>query len=74
MQSDLKIYVGLVKEGTDVWRPVPARHIKDNVYVLLGTPSGNESWKYATGSTVRCAEHKFAGGELGLIAVELANE
>ena len=60
------------EEGTDVWRPVPAKHIRDDIYVLLGTMPESESWKFASGSKVRCSEHKFSGGDVGLIAVELA--
>jgi hypothetical protein len=66
------IFVALMDEGTDVWRPVEAERISDDRYLLVGVcDTEDEVWQFSPGSVVRCEVHKFAGGESGLAAVEL---
>jgi hypothetical protein len=65
------IYVYLVDEGTDVWRPVSADHIGDDLYRITGTPPNDtETWEFIAGETVRCREKGFASGERRLVAYE----
>jgi hypothetical protein len=44
-----QIYVSLLDEGTDVWRPVAAEHIRDDIYRIVGEIPGrrrlNQSMK-----------------------------
>lgn len=69
------IYMPLVGEGTDCWRPVRARRISEDIFEVTEKhiPS-DESWKLAPSSRVRCRNRIFAGGEAGLEAFEYAIE
>jgi hypothetical protein len=51
-----KIYVGLLNEGIDVWRPVKAEHLGGNVYRIVGQPYDREieSWQFEPGDVVIC--------------------
>lgn len=65
------IYIALVDEGTDVWRPVSADLVDENVYRIVGSPpDGTETWQFMPGDTVRCKHQAFAGGERRLVAYE----
>ena len=63
MATAHEIYVALLGEGTEVWRPVEAQPIGNDVFLLQGQISSGESWQFAPGTQVRCKEHIFAGGE-----------
>ena len=56
MSRIAEIYVCLLNEGVDVWRPVQAEHIRDNVYRI--TPQhydrNIESWQFEPGDEVVC--------------------
>ena len=65
-----EIYVVLLGEGTEVWRPVEALPIGNDIFLLQGQIPSGESWQFPPGTQVRCKEHVFAGGEHGLVAVE----
>jgi hypothetical protein len=64
------IYVSLLDEGTDVWRPVEAEHVSDNRYRIVSTNSDpdDEHWEFQTGEVVRC-ELRDLSGEKCLVAV-----
>ena len=65
------IHVALLDEGTDVWRPVSAELIQDDVYRITEVPLGDaENWEFRSGETVRCLRRTFASGETGLVACE----
>lgn len=65
------IYVYLRDEGIDVWRPVAAERIRDDVYRITdASPNDTESWEFSTGDTVRCNEKTFSDGKRGLVAFE----
>jgi hypothetical protein len=62
------IYIYLLDEGTDVWRPVSAEQISDEIYRITGSPPDDtETWQFFTGDTVRCREQTFASGERRLV-------
>jgi hypothetical protein len=65
------IYVYLLDEGTDCWRPVSAEHVRDDVYRITGEPPDpeNEKWEYLPGAVVRCRQKKLSGGDC-LVAYE----
>jgi hypothetical protein len=65
------IYVELLDEGVDVWRPVTATPEREGVYRLPDEPPVDEAWAFAPGSLVRCEHRAFADGA-GLVAVALA--
>jgi hypothetical protein len=51
-----QIYVGLLDEGVDVWRPVRAEHLRENVYRIVNQPYDREveSWQFEPGDEVVC--------------------
>jgi hypothetical protein len=73
--TDTIVYVRLLDEGTDVWRPVPATSLPDGTFEL-GEPEGydpdTEVWEFPPHARVRCVAKSFTGGETGLVAVEQA--
>jgi hypothetical protein len=66
------VYVPLVGEGTEVWRPVNAMRVGPGVFRLGGPVPRGEYWAFAPGELVRCAMRVFSGGEQGLAALERA--
>ncbi len=66
------IFVALLGEGTDVWRPVQARPLERGDYRLIGVEAdtSDETWQFPAGTIVRCVSRHFADGTSGMIAVE----
>jgi hypothetical protein len=62
------IYVALLDEGIDVWRPVEAQP-EGEFYRIVGSVPEDEKWAFDPGSLVRCEPREFADGS-GLVAVE----
>ncbi len=60
------IYVALLDEGVDVWRPVRAEHLFDNVYCIVEQPYNRqaESWQFEPGTTVVCESIESADGHV----------
>jgi hypothetical protein len=69
---DMKqVYVRLLNEGTDVWRPVAATAQGDGTYLLSErTMSEDEQWEFPPGSRVTVEEMVFEG-KPELVAVRL---
>lgn len=65
------IYVYLLDEGTDCWRPVNALHQSEDIYLIVeeNKTDGAEIWQFSKGDLVRCELRKLSGGE-HLVAVE----
>lgn len=65
------IYVYLLDEGTDVWRPVEAEHLSEDRYRIITKNNApeDEHWQFQTGAVVRCEKRSLSGGEI-LIAVQ----
>ncbi len=68
------IYMPLVAEGTDCWRPVRAVRVTEDVFEVIDQIAPDESWKFAPSSRVRCRRRVFTSGEAGLEAFEYAIE
>ena len=67
------IFVRLLDEGTDVWRPVEAHRVSSATFQLADTPvPPNESWSCAPGEIV-VAEARDHGGGPVLMAVARAS-
>jgi hypothetical protein len=64
------IYMPLLDEGTDVWRPVRASRDGD-VFTVLGPMPEEETWQFPPDSRVLCARKDFAQRQ-ELIAIVLA--
>ena len=56
MTSDTQIYVALLDEGVDVWRPVQAERLSGNTYRILNQPYDRsvEAWQFEPGDVVLC--------------------
>lgn len=64
------IYIGLLDEGTNVWRPVRAELRGEGVFRIADEQPEGERWEFPPGALVRCVEHRFSDGSLGLVAKE----
>lgn len=70
--TTMRIYVALLDEGVDVWRPVDAETLGGGRYRLIAPPDYDpevETWAIAPGSVVRC-EPRALTGEVLQVAVE----
>jgi hypothetical protein len=66
-----EVYVKLLDEGVDVWRPVEATALADGRYRLEPTVDYDpelETWEFLPGSTVRCELRRLSSGP-ALVAV-----
>lgn len=68
-----EIFVELLGEDTQSWRPVAAQRLGSGLFRIVGTVPEDEVWRFQPGQTVRCAEHSFADGSCGPVAVERAD-
>lgn len=67
------IYVYLLDEGVDCWRPIDAVHEREDTYRIVSVNSNpeDEHWEFSAGDLVVCERRRFADGE-GLVAVRRA--
>lgn len=72
MERFSQIYVYLLEEGTDVWRPVQAVHVRGDVYRIISPnlDHEDEKWQFASGELVRCEERVSTNGGTYLAAYE----
>jgi hypothetical protein len=61
VSSEATIYVRLVGEAFDVWRPVVATPEGGGVYRLPDTQPDDETWEFGAGSRVRCEMRELEG-------------
>ena len=56
MTDVTQIYIALLDEGVDVWRPVQAERLSDNMYRIFSQPYDRtaESWQFEPGDVVVC--------------------
>jgi hypothetical protein len=66
MTNVVQIYVALLDEGTDVWRPVQAEHLSSNVYRILSQSYDRqiESWQFEPGDVVLCEMIESSEGRI----------
>lgn len=69
--STTKIFISLLNEGIDCWRPANAKQHSEGVFEILGIIPAGEDWQFAPGMRVRCRPRLFADGSTALIAYEL---
>jgi hypothetical protein len=65
------IYMPLLNEGTDVWRPVAAEHLDGDVFRVVGPVPDDEEWAFPPGSVVTVAPKVFQDGIRGIVALAL---
>jgi hypothetical protein len=61
------IYIRLLDEGTEVFRPTKADDLGDGVFKVLPSPDYNpqdEKWEFVPGTLVRCEKRKLEGDEI----------
>jgi hypothetical protein len=68
----MQIYVSLIDDGVEVWRPVAAIEFKPQTFRILGPMPDDERWQFSPGEEVHCQERVFSDGSRGLVAVSLA--
>jgi hypothetical protein len=65
----VKVYVALLNEAVDVWRPVVAEPVVWGLYRHYGPMPEDDTWEFGPGDIVRCQERSFHGGARHLTAV-----
>jgi len=57
------VYVTLLDEGVDVWRPVLARRLEGNAFAIIDQPydRDDERWQFEPGARVVCEERVLEG-------------
>lgn len=73
MSDRSTIYVPLLDEGVEVWRPVEARRVSADTYLILDQAYDRdlETWAFEPGIVVKCQARKQNGREI-LVASEVA--
>ncbi len=69
-----RVYVPLLDEGANVWRPTLAQRLVDGTYLILQTKDydpDDEIWEFPPGSRVVCRQKRLSMGKV-LAAVKLA--
>jgi len=68
------IFMPLVGDGTECWRPVRAVQIGVDIFEIADEIPEDESWAFAPFSRVRCRDKIFADGQVGLVVFAYAIE
>jgi hypothetical protein len=73
MKTNETIFVYLLDEGTDVWRPIEAVSMGNDQYRIVSENKDpeDENWQFKTGQVVRCATRRLSDGDR-LVAIEKA--
>jgi hypothetical protein len=74
MSNSVKIFVGLLDEGVDVWRPVQAEHLHGDIYRIMDQSYSRdaEKWQFEPGALVVCDLIESNEGQI-LAATDLAD-
>ena len=67
------VYMPLLNEGTDVWRPVQATPLTGETYRVEGEVPAEEEWAFPPGSVVRCILKDFSSGLQGHVIVGIVD-
>jgi hypothetical protein len=66
----VRIFVALLGEAVDVWRPVDAVVEGPDAYRIISQVANpDERWQFVHGDIVRCEPRRFADGSVGLAAI-----
>lgn len=66
------IYVRLLNEGIEVYRPVTATQIENNIYKIIDETkydAEDETWEFLPGNIILVSE-KQIGNEIALVAIK----
>ena len=66
MTGIAQIYIALLDEGVDVWRPVQAECLSGDTYRILSQPYDRdiESWQFEPGDVVLCEMIESSDGRI----------
>ena len=67
------IYMPLLNEGTETWRPVRVSRLSGDVYRIDEEAADEEQWAFPTGAVVVCEWKTFSDGSRGLAATRHAS-
>jgi hypothetical protein len=72
MKNIVQIYIRLMGEKMDVWRPVEASRMGKNTYKIISpNPEPDiEKWEFKKGEIVKGKKKVFSDGHTGTIAVK----
>jgi hypothetical protein len=72
--AEHEIFVALLDESVDVWRPVLADRLAEDTYRIAAQPYDRaaEVWEFKPGDIVRCAVRRDGDGPI-LVAATLAD-
>ena len=62
--ATVTIYVHLPRENVDVWAPVSAEYVRDNIYRIVDCRGEEEAVEFGKGSLVRCRWQDDADGRI----------
>jgi len=73
VSATVEIFVGLLDEAVNVWRPVQAEHLHDSAYRIVEQPYDHETekWQFEPGDEVVCEMIALSDGKV-LAAVRLS--
>lgn len=76
MSKITQIYVRLLDEGVDVWRPVQARSMGGQIYLIVDQPYDRdvELWEFEPLQEVVCAPLKAEQGEILVATKKVSSE
>jgi hypothetical protein len=66
------LFMPLLNEGTEVWRPVAVEPLSNGTYKILGPIPEDEEWAFPPGSIVGSLLRTFNAGDELLVAVPLS--
>ena len=71
INNSIEIYVYLLDEGVDVWRPIQAEKLSNNLFRIVSKNPDleDEKWQFSTGDIVKCEEHQLSHKKC-LVAIE----
>ncbi len=63
MEDPTTIYVKLLEEGTECWRPVDANRTPGAIFEIISkNPSpDDQQWEFNVGQFVRCEKQRLSG-------------
>jgi hypothetical protein len=66
MSDESEIFVRLIDEGVDVWRPVRAERLDDDVYRIIDQPYDRdvETWQFGPGDVVVAEPISSSDGQI----------
>lgn len=72
IKNNIEIYVYLLGDGTDVWRPVQAERLSDKTFRIVSNnlDPEDEKWQFSTGDIVKCEERILSNSKKCLVAIE----